>query len=80
MNTAVHHLNFQRSANQGYAGKLIGAARTLLDSLFAADLGPAEAAALHRLESSQHLNRMAANCEHVAPNLSAELRYIASRG
>lgn len=82
MSTAQHTFSFDQAGSHGYLDNLGRAARALLAALFAVQ--PRSAASQNaereRAETASYLSRMANQYEHVAPNLSAELRFMASRG
>ena len=68
-----------------YTGNVVAAAGNLLKALFAVRPQAAVAAepvAAQRNKASNYswLNELAADCERHSPNLSAELRFMASRG
>lgn len=85
MSTAHSNLTYHDDTGTGYAGNVASAARALLAALFA--VRPEAAAQAAEAEArrasaatSTYLARMADDYEHIAPNLSAELRFMASRG
>ncbi|HEU4845413.1 MAG TPA: hypothetical protein VFT05_14195 [Burkholderiaceae bacterium] len=81
MNIAHTNLSYNDDAVGGYASNVAQAARGLLAALFAVKPHPAEQAEqAQRYSEATYLSRMADDYEHIAPNLSAELRFMASRG
>lgn len=85
MSTAHTHLSYNDYTTGGYASNVATAARGLLAALFAVrphKASKAEAMAAQRQSeaTTTYLSRMADDYEHIAPNLSAELRFMASRG
>ncbi|HJU99703.1 MAG TPA: hypothetical protein VJ752_04060 [Burkholderiaceae bacterium] len=81
MSTAHTHLSYNDYAAGGYASNVAHAARGLLAALFAVKpRAEVQALEAQRYEEATYLSRMADDYEHIAPNLSAELRFMASRG
>lgn len=85
MSTASNHLSFDAYTDRGYAGNVGHAVRNLLAALLA--VKPAKAAAAKptvsqrsKLRDVETLFAMADSYQHISPNLSAELRYMAARG
>ncbi|MES2074859.1 MULTISPECIES: hypothetical protein [Rugamonas] len=85
MSTANNTFDYNDFAHGGYVSNVLSAARSLLAALFA--VNPRATAADEALVSQSnkdstctYLSRMADDYEHIAPNLSAELRFMASRG
>lgn len=80
MSTAHTHLSYNDHAAGGYASNVAQAARGLLAALFAVKPRAVQAVEAQRHSEATYLSRMADDYEHIAPNLSAELRFMASRG
>lgn len=80
MSTAHTHLSYNDHAAGGYASNVAQAARGLLAALFAVKPREVQAVEAQRQGEATYLSRMADDYEHIAPNLSAELRFMASRG
>lgn len=81
MSTAHTHLSYNNYAAGGYASNVAQAARGLLAALFAVKpRAEVQAMEEQRHNDSTYLSRMADDYEHIVPNLSAELRFMASRG
>ncbi|GJJ02677.1 hypothetical protein RugamoR64_32150 [Duganella rhizosphaerae] len=84
--SASNNLTYNDFATPSYASNVANAARQLVAALFAVKPRPAvvvadEVVSQRQIEaSSSWLNRLANDCERHSPNLSAELRYMASRG
>ena len=83
--SASNNLTYNDFATPSYASNVAAAARQLVAALFAVKPRPAVAAdevvSQRQQESSADwLNSLANDCERHSPNLSAELRYMASRG
>lgn len=86
--SATNNLSYNDYATPGYASNVAAAARQLIAALFA--VKPQTAAAddeVHaplqrnnKEETIWWLNSMANDAERHSPNLSAELRFMASRG
>jgi hypothetical protein len=79
------NLTYNDFENNGYLSNVATAARQLIAALFAVKASPAvvadEVAELRSKEASIYwLNSLANDCERHSPNLSAELRFMASRG
>ena len=83
--SATNNLTYNDFATPSYASNVAAAARQLVAALFAVKPRPAvvadEVVSQRQMEASASwLNRLANDCERHSPNLSAELRYMASRG
>ncbi|TFW26602.1 hypothetical protein [Duganella callida] len=68
---------FTTTATEGYFSNVAAAARQLFNALFAVQPVVSQR---NKEETIWWLNRLANDCELHSPNLSAELRYFASRG
>jgi hypothetical protein len=80
-----NNLTYTDFATHSYAGNVVAAARQLVAALFAVKPRPAVAAdevvsTRQKATSAALLNSMANDWERHSPNLSAELRFLASRG
>lgn len=64
-------------AETGYFANIANAARQLFDAMFAVQPAVSQR---NKEETIWWLNSLANDCELHSPNLSAELRYFASRG
>lgn len=88
MTTACNNLTFDAYSDRGYAGNVGLAVRNLLAALLAVKPAKAANAAIEKPTASQRsklkdieaLFAMADSYQHISPNLSAELRYMAARG
>ncbi|ELX11217.1 hypothetical protein Jab_2c33210 [Janthinobacterium sp. HH01] len=83
--SATNNLIYIDLTSTRYASNVAAAARQLIAALFAVKPSPAvvaeEVVTQRQQESAASwLNSMANDCERHSPNLSAELRYMASRG
>ncbi|MQA22905.1 hypothetical protein [Rugamonas rivuli] len=83
--SATNNLIYIDLTSTRYASNVAAAARQLIAALFAVKPRPAvvaeEVVTPRQQESAASwLNSMANDCERHSPNLSAELRYMASRG
>lgn len=84
--SASNNLTYNDFATPSYASNVAAAARQLVAALFAVKPRPAvvvadEVVSQRQMEASASwLNSLANDCERHSPNLSAELRYMASRG
>ncbi|WP_332855026.1 hypothetical protein [Duganella sp. S19_KUP01_CR8] len=83
--SAANNLIYIDLTTTRYASNVVAAARQLIAALFAVKPRPAvvadEDVSQRQMEASASwLNRLANDCERHSPNLSAELRYMASRG
>ncbi|MBV6321721.1 hypothetical protein [Duganella violaceipulchra] len=83
--SATNNLIYIDLTTTRYASNVAAAARQLIAALFAVKPRPAVAAeevvSQRQMEASASwMNRLANDCERHSPNLSAELRYMASRG
>lgn len=88
MSAANSNLTYDYAATS-YASNVAAAARGLLAALFAVkprpaalalDVADADISQRSKQASSSWLNSLAQECELYSPNLSAELRFMASRG
>ncbi|MFA9215828.1 MAG: hypothetical protein ACEQSK_01870 [Sphingomonadaceae bacterium] len=81
MSASNHTLSYHDYNSTSYTSNVIAAARALLQALFAVQ--PRQAAVVEQCsleESRSLLTRLADDYERHSPNLSAELRFMASRG
>jgi len=83
--SASNNLTYTDFATPGYASNVAAAARQLVAALFAVKPRPAVVAddvvsPRQKASSAAWLNSMANDCERHSPSLSAELRFLASRG
>jgi hypothetical protein len=79
------NLTYNDFANNGYLSNVAAAARQLMAAVFAVKASPAVVAdevdaQLSKEASISWLNSLANDCDRHSPNLSAELRFLASRG
>jgi hypothetical protein len=83
--SATNNPTFNEFATPGYASNVIAAVRQLVSALFAVKPRTAVVAdpvvsQRNKEETIWWLTRLANDCERHSPNLSAELRFFASRG
>ena len=83
--SATNNLTYNDFATPSYASNVAAAVRQLVAALFAVQPQTAVAAEpvvsqRNKEETIWWLNRLANDCERHSPNLSAELRFFASRG
>jgi hypothetical protein len=79
--SAMTHLSYHEYDTSSYAGNVATAARGLLKALFA--VKPRQAAVVSERDKESFrtlLQRLAADYDRHSPALSAELRFMASRG
>lgn len=80
MTTANNTFDYESFAGSAYLGNVFSAIGNLLSALFSGKPAVASAPKADTSVSNSYLARMADDYEHIAPNLSAELRFMASRG
>ena len=79
--SATTHLSYHEYETTSYAANVAAAARGLLKALFAVKPQQEVVVTERSKERSRSLmQRLAADYERHSPSLSAELRYLASRG